>query len=185
MLLVLPSESAADKAFCSASLASGMEGFAGCCANRAVQEEKRDGEKFHCVFVAARMDVGELRGPLARHVHEDIVAGDLVEQRQKLIGRGQALAVPTGLHVQQRIVDAQMVVTDGAAQDDEQPFRFGNPLKIVPQVLRVRIERIVEFHFVLFGAVFPAEVLAPIFATFRPDSTGCLKSSSLRARSKN
>src|SRR5882724_6541634 len=102
---------------------------------------------------------GEGSGPLARNVHKFRIRGNLIQHRKDALRFRQQATIEVGFELQQRVVDSQPVVAHPARDQVDVLLLARQPLENLQKLRRGRIQRVVEFGFMDFGAGFPAERL--------------------------
>src|SRR5216683_4410051 len=99
--------------------------------------------------------LGEGPGPLPRYLYKSRIPGDLIEHGQDALWFRQKAAVQIRFELQQSIVDPQTVVSHAPRNQVHMFLLTRQPLKNLQKLGRRRIQSVVEFCFVDFGAGFP------------------------------
>src|SRR6266850_2755933 len=102
---------------------------------------------------------GEGPRPLACDIHKLRIRGNLIQHRKDALRFRQQAAVKIGFELQQRVVDTQPVVAHPARDQVHVLLLACQPLENLQKLRCGRIQRVVEFGLVDFGAGFPAKSL--------------------------
>src|SRR6266850_7769985 len=102
---------------------------------------------------------GEGPRPLACDIHKLRIRGNLIQHRKDALRFRQQAAIEIGFELQQRVVDSQPVVAHPARDQVDVLLLACQSLENLQKLRRRRIQRVVEFGFMDFGAGFPAERL--------------------------
>ena len=99
---------------------------------------------------------GEGPGPLPRDIYKFRIRGNLIQHRKDALRFRQQAAIEIGFELQQRVVDSQPVVAHPARDQVDVFLLACQTFENLQKLRRGRIQRVVEFGFMDFGAGFPA-----------------------------
>src|SRR5581483_7911578 len=110
--------------------------------------------------------VSDVAGALAGDIHVFGVLANLIKKGKEALGFGEEATIHVGFELEKGVVDTQAVIAHAAGDQVEVLLLAGQAFKDLEELRSSRVQRVIEFDFVSFGALLPAEGLFPQVGDF-------------------
>src|SRR5581483_1748766 len=101
--------------------------------------------------------VGDVAGAFAGDVHVFGVLANLIKKGKEALGFGEEAAVHVGFELEKGVIDAQAVIAHAAGDQVEVLLLAGQAFEDLKKLRGGGVQSVIEFDFVSFGALLPAE----------------------------